>query len=62
VPRYRGWKSLLWSNMYFYITPMRNTDLLESVDENFDVNLLIKRFPADKQFTIWWLNLEKRDS
>jgi hypothetical protein len=28
-------------------------DLLESVGENFDVNFMMKEFPADKQFTIW---------
>jgi hypothetical protein len=27
--------------------------LLESVGENFDVNFVVKEFPADKQFTIW---------
>jgi hypothetical protein len=29
-------------------------DLLESVGENFDVNFMMKEFPADKQFPIWW--------
>jgi hypothetical protein len=28
-------------------------DLLESVGENFDVNFMMKEFPADKQFIIW---------
>jgi hypothetical protein len=28
-------------------------DLLESVGENFDVNFVMKEFPADKQFKIW---------
>jgi hypothetical protein len=37
-------------------------DLLESVGENFDVNFVMKEFPADKQFVIWWINLEQRDS
>jgi hypothetical protein len=41
---------------------MWNTDLLESVDKNFGVNLGKKEFPADKQFIIWWMNLEQRDS
>jgi hypothetical protein len=30
---------------------MRNTDLLENVVENVDVNLVMKQFPEDKQFT-----------
>jgi hypothetical protein len=34
------------------MTPMGNTDLLESAGENFDVNFMMKEFPADKQFTI----------
>jgi hypothetical protein len=29
------------------MTPMRNMDLLESVGENFDVNFVMKEFPAD---------------
>jgi hypothetical protein len=37
-------------------------DLLESVGENFDVNFVMKEFPADKQFIIWWINLEQQDS
>jgi hypothetical protein len=36
---------------------MWNTGLQESVGENF----MTKEFPAEKQFTIWWLNLEQRD-
>jgi hypothetical protein len=28
-------------------------NLPESVGKNFDVNLMMKEFPADKQFTIW---------
>jgi hypothetical protein len=32
------------------MTPMRNMDLLEGVGENFDVNFVMKEFPADKQF------------
>jgi hypothetical protein len=35
---------------------------LESASKNFDVNFVVKEFPADKQFTIWWINLEQRDS
>jgi hypothetical protein len=43
----------------FCMTPTWNTDMLDSVDENF----MLKEFTADKQFTIWWIfvNLE-RDS
>jgi hypothetical protein len=33
-----------------------NTDLLEIFDENSDVNFMMKEFPTDKQFTIWWMN------
>jgi hypothetical protein len=36
--------------------------LLESVGENFDVNFMMKEFPADKQFTILWINLDEQDS
>jgi hypothetical protein len=28
-------------------------DLLESAGEIFDINLVMKEFPADRQFTIW---------
>jgi hypothetical protein len=35
---------------YFCMTRMCNTVLLESVDENFDANFVMKEFPADKQF------------
>jgi hypothetical protein len=38
---------------YFCMTPMRNTDLLESVGGNFDVNFVMKEFAADRQFIIW---------
>jgi hypothetical protein len=38
-----------------------NTDLPESVGENFNENFMMKEFPADKQFTIWWINLDQRD-
>jgi hypothetical protein len=41
---------------------MWNTDLLESVSENFYVNFMMKEFLADKQFIIWWINLEQWDS
>jgi hypothetical protein len=41
----------------FCITPTWNMDLLESVGRNFDVNFMMKEFPADRQFTIWWINL-----
>jgi hypothetical protein len=37
-------------------------DLLESVSKNFDANFVVKEFPADKQFTIWWINLVQQDS
>jgi hypothetical protein len=48
--------------MYFCMTPMWNTDLLESVGENFDVSLVMKEFSGVKQFTIWWVTLEQQDS
>jgi hypothetical protein len=35
------------------MTPMRNTDLLESVSKNVDINFVVKEFPGDKQITIW---------
>jgi hypothetical protein len=28
-------------------------DLLESVGENFNVDFVMKEFPADRKFTIW---------
>jgi hypothetical protein len=42
----------LHQRVFMYDTS--NTDLLESVGENF----VMKEFPADKQFTIWWINLD----
>jgi hypothetical protein len=53
-----SWCGVL-QNMYFFMTPTWNTDLLESVGENFVVNFLKKEFPADKQFTIRWINLDQ---
>jgi hypothetical protein len=41
---------------------MWNTDLLESVGENFYLNFVMQKFPADKQFIILRINLEQRDS
>jgi hypothetical protein len=39
-----------------------NVDLLENVGKNFDINFMMKEeFPADKQFTIWQINLDQRD-
>jgi hypothetical protein len=40
---------ILQSKAYCCMSPVRNTDLLESVDENF----VLKEFPAEKRFTIW---------
>jgi hypothetical protein len=37
-------------------------DLLESVGKNFNMNFVMKAFPADKQFTSWWINLKQQDS
>jgi hypothetical protein len=56
-----SWCGILQSNVCFCMTFMWNMDLLESVSGNFNVNFVIKEFPADKQFTVWWINLE-RDS
>jgi hypothetical protein len=44
------------------MTPMWNMDLLESAGENFDINFVMKEFPADKQISIWWINLVQWDS
>jgi hypothetical protein len=41
---------------------MWNTDLLKIGSENLNVDIVMKEFPADKQFTIWWINLEQLDS
>jgi hypothetical protein len=41
------------------MTSTWNTDLLESVGENVDVNFVMKEFPGDKQFIIWWISLEQ---
>jgi hypothetical protein len=35
-------------------------DLVEYVSENFDVSVLMKEFPADRELTIWRINLEQR--
>jgi hypothetical protein len=34
-----------------------NTDL----QGNVEVNVMKKEFPAHKQLTIWWINLDQRD-
>jgi hypothetical protein len=44
--------------LYLSMIPMWNTALLQSVSENF----MMKEFPADKQFIIWWINLDQQDS
>jgi hypothetical protein len=41
---------------------MWDMDLLESVGENFDIDFMTKEFPEDKEFTIWWINLDQRNS
>jgi hypothetical protein len=54
-------KSAVWHDLARYTLEQRvflydtyvNRDLLESVGENFDVNFLMKEFPADTQFIIW---------
>jgi hypothetical protein len=40
--------------VYFRVTciSVRNTDLLESVGKNVDLNFAMKEFPVDKQFAI----------
>jgi hypothetical protein len=43
------------------MSPMWNSDLLASVGENFELNFVMKEFPADKKLTILWVNLEQRD-
>jgi hypothetical protein len=35
---------------------------VESVSKNFDVNFMMKEFPADKQFIIWLNKLRATDS
>jgi hypothetical protein len=47
----------LQQRVFLYDTYV-NMDLLESVDVNFGM----KEFSADKQFTIWRIILEHRDS
>jgi hypothetical protein len=41
------------------MTTVWNTDLLESVCENFYVHFVMKEFPISKQFTVWGINLEQ---
>jgi hypothetical protein len=43
-----SWCGILQSNVHFCVTPKCNTDLLESVGENFDLNSVMKEFPASK--------------
>jgi hypothetical protein len=47
------WCGMFYSNAYFCITTMRNTDLLEIEVENVNVNFVMKEFPEDKQLTVW---------
>jgi hypothetical protein len=42
----------LEGNVSFSMTPMSNTDLLESIGEYFDINFVTNEFPGDKQFII----------
>jgi hypothetical protein len=53
-----SWCGVLQSKVYFCMTPTWNTDLLKSVGGNFDISFVMKEFPADKRFTIWWINLD----
>jgi hypothetical protein len=27
----------------------------------FDVNFMMEEFPVDKQFTVWWINLDQQN-
>jgi hypothetical protein len=42
----------LEQRVFLYYTYVKY-DLLETVGEKFDVNFVMKEFPADKQFIIW---------
>jgi hypothetical protein len=42
----------LEQHVFMYVTHVKY-NLLESVDENFNVNFMMKEFSAVKQFTIW---------
>jgi hypothetical protein len=35
--------------------------ICQEVSENFYVNFFIKEFPAEEQFTIWWINVYQWD-
>jgi uncharacterized protein YijF (DUF1287 family) len=48
---------LVSSAVCFRATSMWNTDLLETVGENFEINFVMKEFSA-----VWWINLEQRDT
>lgn len=49
------------NNMYFCMTPVWNMNQLERVSKYFNVNSGMKEFPADKQFTIWWISIDQHD-
>jgi hypothetical protein len=52
---------MLYSNVYLCMSPTGNMDQVESGAENFDINFVMKEFPADKQFTIWRIHIQYRD-
>jgi hypothetical protein len=52
---------ILEQRVFLYATYVKYGSA-RSVDENFDVNFVMKEFPADKQFIIWWIYLEQLDS
>jgi hypothetical protein len=43
-----AWCGILQSNVYFCMTHMWSTDLLESVGENIDLNFVKKDLPKEK--------------
>jgi hypothetical protein len=52
--------SVLQSNVYFYMTPMADTDPLQRVGKSFNENFEMRYFPGGKQFAILWTNLSTR--
>jgi hypothetical protein len=52
----------LEQHVFLYDSYVKKVYLLESVGENFDVNSMMKEFPANKQFTVLWINLDQLNS
>jgi hypothetical protein len=60
--------SVLWHGLLYFratrisVWHLREIQICWKVSAKILTNFVVKEFPADKQFTIWWINLEQWDS